>query len=199
LSPSERFLEVGKVKDAHGIKGELFLVLFSGEAAWLDQLKDVRLVSLEKKEVRNLTVKSVRPHKNGLILKSHEILNRNDAEGLKGFLLEIPETFLVSAPGETMYLQEVLGFRVFTEAQGEVGVVKGFASHAMQDLLVVKTASGDFDIPFVDAFVVEIDHEKKEMHLDLPLGLLGELDGEDEEPDDLSTDSDEESAGNSID
>ena len=30
---TDEFVRVGKVKDAHGIKGELFIILFAGEAA----------------------------------------------------------------------------------------------------------------------------------------------------------------------
>ena len=36
----------------------------------------------------------------------------------------------------------------------------------------------EFEIPFVEPFVDEIDYEAKEIHLDLPEGLLGELEHE---------------------
>jgi 16S rRNA processing protein RimM len=187
---AQEFVRVGKVKDAHGIKGEIFIALFAGEAAWLGKLKEARLVVETESpesaqahpapatEPKVLQVKSVRLHKNGLIIKSPDVTDRNAAEALKGRLLEIPSDFLVSEPGEALYLSEIKGFRVITAHKGEVGTVSGFSSNTAQDLLVVTTPWGEFEIPFVEAFVEDIDFEKKEMHLNLPEGLLGELEGD---------------------
>jgi 16S rRNA processing protein RimM len=172
---------VGKVKDAHGIRGELFIVLFAGETAWLKQLvktEELRLVlesaGPDASAPRILILKSARPHKNGLIVKTDSLKDRNEAEALKGWLLEIPSSFMVSKPGEAMYLREILGFQVSTESQGLIGPIVKFSSNVAQDLLVVQTAKGEFEIPFVDAFVKKLDHKNKTLHMDLPYGLLGE-------------------------
>lgn len=176
---SGKFVQVGRVKDAHGVKGELFIQLFAGEAAWLEKLKEIRLINADAQDsLRVLSAKSVRFHKNGLIAKTEEVRDRNEAESLRGWLFEIPEDFLVSEKGDAIYLREIDGFRVFTQAQGEVGTVAGFGSNGVQDLIVVKTARGDFEIPFVEAFIVKMDDAAREIHLDLPEGLLGEADGD---------------------
>ncbi len=177
---AEDFVRVGKVKDAHGIKGEIFIALFAGEAAWLGKLSEIRLIKEDQPEVaaKTFTVKSVRLHKNGLIAKTNEIKDRNEAESLQGWLMEVPGEFLVSEKGETIYLKEIQGFRVFTKQKGEVGTVENFATNNAQDLLVIQTNWGEFEIPFVEAFVERIEFESKEIHLDLPEGLLGELDGD---------------------
>ncbi|MES2857236.1 MAG: ribosome maturation factor RimM [Bdellovibrionota bacterium] len=174
------FVTVGKMKDAHGIRGELFIVLFAGEAEWLTGLKTIRLIPPEGAtgEMQEFSVKSIRPHKNGMIVKSGDLSDRNQAEALKGKLLEVPESFLISKPGETVFLREVLGFEVSTEDKGVIGKVVEFSSNTAQDLLVVKAKSGTYEIPFVEAFVKNIDYDGKKILLDLPLGLLGELDDE---------------------
>jgi 16S rRNA processing protein RimM len=177
---SDEFVQVGKVKDAHGIRGELFLVLFSGEAEWVDRLEKLRLVPAvgSSEAAKTFTLKSVRAHKNGLIAKTDEIRDRNEAETLKGWLLEIPEEFLVSEPGETIYLREIQNFNVVTKHKGLVGRIVNFASNGLQDLLVVETSWGEFEIPLVDEFVERIDYEARQIHMDIPEGLLGELDGD---------------------
>lgn len=183
MNPSgQEYVRVGKLKDAHGVKGEIFIVLFAGEAAWLDQLKEVRLVAENGEgEAKTFSVKSVRAHKNGLIVKSPDIKDRNQAEALKGLMFEIPAEFLISEPGETIYLKEIEGFRVFTQDKGEIGTIVGFSHNNAQDLLLVKTAWGEFEIPFVEAFVDTLDFDKGELHLVLPLGLLGEAESGDAE------------------
>lgn len=176
--PADEFVRVGKVKDAHGVKGELFIVLFAGEAEWLENLENIRLIPEAGGEAQNFAIKSVRPHKNGLIVKSPDITDRNRAEELRGLMFEIPAEFLTSEPGESIYLKEIEGFQVFTKAKGEIGTIIGFSSNTAQDLLVVKTSWGEFEIPFVEAFVERIEFEAGEIHLDLPEGLLGELEEE---------------------
>ena len=172
---SGKFVRVGKMKDAHGIRGELFIVLFASEAYWLKSLKDIRLVKEDGLAAPIIfEVKSARAHKNGFIVKTTSIKDRNEAETLKGLLLEIPEEFLVSKPGEAIFLREIFGFKVSTVAQGEIGPIVGFSSNVAQDLLVVETAKGQFEIPYVKPFVKKVDYVAKTILLDLPVGLLGE-------------------------
>ncbi len=205
----EAFVRVGKVKDAHGIKGELFVTLFAGEAAWLPQLKELKLVKEDDSLApRTFQIKSVRMHKNGLIAKTIDIADRNEAETLKGWLMEIPSELLVSEKGEEIFLREIRGFKVVTKHKGEVGTVEAFGTNTVQDLLVVRTAHGDFEIPFVEAFVERLDFENKVIYLDIPEGLLGEFDvishdasnGESENntEDDADNDSDDDLDGDDL-
>lgn len=179
ISSLQKFVKVGKIKDAHGIRGELFVVIFAGEASWLPKLKTIHLLpndDASPEQMKTFEVKSARAHKNGLIAKTTSIKDRNEAETLKGWTFVIPEEFLVADKGEQPFLREVEGFQVVTQAQGAVGTVTGFSSNTVQDLLVVKTKDGEFEIPFVEAYVESIDYDAKVLNLDLPLGLLGELD-----------------------
>lgn len=174
---STEYVKVGKVKDAHGIRGELFIVIFAGEAAWLPKLETLKLLPNDEapqESAKVFAVKSVRAHKNGFIAKTTELKTRNDAEALKGWTFEIPKEFFVSTKGESIYLREIEGFRVKTKANGEVGTIRSFSSNGVQDLLVVQTEKGEFEIPFVEAYVVNIDYDTQLIEMDLPLGLLGE-------------------------
>ncbi|MCM2282032.1 MAG: ribosome maturation factor RimM [Bdellovibrionaceae bacterium] len=177
----KEFVTVGRVKDGHGLKGELFITLFAGEAAWLPKLKELRLIPPGDLEgpAKTFPVRHARLHKNGLIVLSPDIRGRNEAESLKGWMLEIPGEFLVSEAGEQIYLAEIENFKVDVEGRGEIGRITGFSSNGIQDLLVVATDKGEFEIPFVDAFVQEIDYENETIRMSLPIGLLGEeQDGE---------------------
>lgn len=175
---SGSFVSVGRVKDAHGIKGELFVVLFSGEAAWLKKLKSLRLKAPSGQRIE-AALTSARLHKNGLIILTPDIVDRNHAETLRGYELEVPESFFVSAPGETLFLREIDGFMIEDLEGQEIGPIVGFSSNGAQDLLIVRTARGDFPIPFVTAFVQEIRHADRKIAMDIPFGLLGEDDSED--------------------
>ncbi len=167
-------LKVGKVKDAHGLKGELYVLLFAKEAPWLKKLKNFHLTKETPTgiiETLIFSLKSAKPHRDGLIVVTGEIKDRTQAEGLKGFAFEIPKEILVSKKGDTPYLIEILGFEVF-DGLRLVGLIQDFSSNNEQDLLVVESAIRFFEIPFVEAFIEKIDYTSKTIIMKLPEGLL---------------------------
>ncbi|HEY8271728.1 MAG TPA: ribosome maturation factor RimM [Pseudobdellovibrionaceae bacterium] len=163
---------VGKVKDAHGLRGELYILVFSGDVSWAKKLKTFELRSPRTGEIASYAVEKMKPFKQGLIVKSPLMMDRNAAEAVKGFEFSIPADIFVSKPGETIFLNEIMDFMVKTAAQENVGLIKGFSSNGVQDLLVVDAAKGRVEIPFVEAFIKKIDFKHHTIVMDLPEGLL---------------------------
>ncbi len=200
------FRVVGRVKDAHGLKGEIWVVLFAGTADWLESMKDEGIYRLSKKEslaglsesdLKQFPIKGARAHKNGVILQSTLVKDRTAAEAFKGYFLTIPADFLVSDEGDSYFLTELEGFRVLEEKR-EIGTIIGFSHNGAQDLLIVSLVKGaregvnakdEIEIPFVEELVPEVDEIEKVIHVDLPnglievqLGLDGETGNEGDEP-----------------
>ncbi len=172
LSNTEpKYLAVGHVKDAQGIKGEIYVRLFAGQADWLARLTEVRLKSRESGEVQIFEIIKKRTHKEGLVILLSGISDRNRAEKLKGLTFEIPENYLESKVGEDIFLHEVLGFQVTDKILGSIGVITGFATNGSQDLLKVDYQGREVLIPFVKAFILNMDFEKCVVDMDLPEGL----------------------------
>lgn len=174
MNPNEVVL-VGRVKDAHGMKGELFITLKAGQADWLKDFKEFQLQSKSKDQSKDFKVIKARVHKNGLIVVAEGIPHRTQAEGFKGWDFLIPKSLIELAPesGE-IYLGQVLGFKVEVKGRGEIGEVTGFRSHSAQDLLVVqaKDSEKEWEIPFVEPFIEKLDFESKKILMELPEGLL---------------------------
>jgi len=163
---------VGKVKDAHGLRGELYIMIFSGDVAWAKKLQKFELRSPKTGETIAFDVEKMKPFKQGLIVKPATMTDRNAAEAVKGHEFYIPADIFVSKPGETIFLNEIIDFMVKNVAQENIGPIKGFSSNGAQDLLVVETAHGKAEIPFVEAFIKKIDFKHKTVVMDLPEGLL---------------------------
>ena len=172
---SDSWLKIGKVKGAHGIKGELYILVFSGQMDWLP---DIEFISLKAQELQvepqvKLPVLDVRPHKKGFIFKTQEITNRTDAEKFVGWELFLPTSFFTTQPEEDhFFLREIEGFRVTDKRLGPVGQVVGFVSHSAQDLIRLKSDEGEFLVPLVKAFILNVDRSQKVLSMDLPEGLL---------------------------
>lgn len=172
---SDDYFLVGKVKDAHGIRGELHLLVFAKQAEWMDELE---AIYLEKENPQTpedqvqLSIKKLRPHKSGYILSTNDIKDRNQAETYKGYRFYIPKQLLVAPEGERPFLIELKGFQVTDPEAVVLGEVVGFSSNGAQDLLIVKNSVGEFEVPYVDAFIVNVDYEGQSLCLDLPEGLI---------------------------
>jgi 16S rRNA processing protein RimM len=174
-APHTMLKPVGRVKDAHSLKGELYVRLFSGSADWLERFRTAYLVSPDSQEVRELEVEHVQPHREGLILKVKDLDDRTPAETLRGYGLEIDSDLLVSEEGEEIFLNEILGFKVIDVTTGIETVIEGFDSNTVQDLLQVKVDGKERLIPFVKDFIEKIDFEARTVRMKLPLGLLNEI------------------------
>ena len=163
---------VGKVKDAHGLRGELYSLGVCGDISWLKKMTNFELRSAKTGEAVVHTAEKVKPFKQGFIIKSPTLNDRNAAEAVKGQEFYIASEIFVSKPGETIYLNEILNFAVKNVEQETIGTIMGFSSNGAQDLLVVNTAKGNAEIPFVEAFIKKIDFKHNVVVMDLPEGIL---------------------------
>ena len=166
---------VGKIQEAHGLKGELFVHLFAKQADWLPDLKEVSVGPNPETPSTIHRVARAKLHSKGLILQLEGFADRTQAETLLKQFVFIEEALLVSRKGQPIYLREILGFTV-SEQGHDIGVIEAFSSNGPQDLLVVrKNASRTIvEIPFVDAFLIEIDFQAKKVLMQLPAGLIDE-------------------------
>lgn len=170
MSENQTWKPIGKVKDAHGLKGELYILIFSGEAAWAKKLKQCRLGG------KIFDIERAKPFKQGLIIKPQTINDRNQSEALKGLEFSIPENLLVSQKGETIYLSEIMGFEVFDQVKS-IGKVIGTSMNGGHDLLLVEMPFGKnqfvtVEIPFVESYIDQLQWEQKRIVMRLPEGLI---------------------------
>jgi len=167
---------VGKVLDAHGIKGDIYALVFSGDASWVAKIKSLNL------DNQTFEVKKIKVFKKGFIATLSQITDRNMAEALKGAEVWIDSFLFVSKDGESLFLSELLNFTLDDKILGKIGSVHSFSTNGLQDLLVISgerssqnsaaTLAVTFEIPFVKEFVIKIDYSDKIIYMNLPEGLL---------------------------
>ncbi len=169
------FFTLGYIKHAHGIRGEVFATFLLNDENLLDLVFEKGISLRKGTQTKHFNVEEMKPHKEGFILALEGIETRNQAELLKGFEWIYPSEYFTSAPGENIYLHEVLGFEVWDKNK-RVGIVKSFASTKFQDLLTVEDEMGiKYEIPLVKNFVKDINFIDKKLVMDLPIGLTHEV------------------------
>jgi 16S rRNA processing protein RimM len=163
---------VGKVIEAHGLRGDLYVFIFSGDTSWAGDLEGVELrLTPESKTGQSFKIIKTKPHKKGLILTLDSLTDRTAAENWEKTFLFVPEDTFVSEEGEVPFLTEFEGFHIFN-GELDLGPIQGFRDNGAYDLFVVKFQGREHEIPFVEAFIVKIDKASKQIRMQLPEGLL---------------------------
>lgn len=157
---------IGKVLDAHGIKGDIYCIVFSGDASWVTKIKEIYL------NENKFVIVRAKPFKKGFIATLAAVTDRNRAEELKGAEVRVASHVFVSQSGEAFYLVELLNYKVKDQLLGDVGKIEAFSSNGIQDLLVISALGKTYEIPFVKDFVTRIDHDNKVIEMSLPAGIL---------------------------
>lgn len=164
----EKWLRVGKIKGAHALKGELWVLLFGKSADWLPRLKRVGLGLGLKGPEEFHEVEFAKVHGEGLRIKLRGIPDRTAAELHLNQYFYISEDLLVSKKGEDIFLAEIQDFEVY-DGEVLIGRIESFSSNGPQDLLCLGRG---IEIPFVKEFIENIDFAAKCIRMKLPEGLL---------------------------
>lgn len=165
---------MGKCVKPHGIKGALHFQLINpqestladGSAIWLYPMAGDS--SLPEAGQRFVLDKITFGHK---VMAYFEGVNgRNEAEALLPFeIFQEREEFPELEPGE-YYLEDLKGFDVIDQKNEQVfGRIQSFYGNGAQEVMVVRPQEGAMvEIPFVEAFIHEVDLEKKKVYVTRP-------------------------------
>ncbi|WP_374721901.1 ribosome maturation factor RimM [Peribacillus tepidiphilus] len=170
----EKWFNVGKIVNTHGIKGEVRVISKTDFAD--ERYKPGNKLFLFRKndtEPLELTVASHRQHKNFDLLTFEGYTNVNQVEPFKEGILKIPESFLTELDEGEYYFHEIIGCSVFTTEGEEIGAIREILTPGANDVWVVKGKNGkEILIPYIDDVVKEIDVENKKILIHPMEGLL---------------------------
>lgn len=167
---------VGRIGRAHGLRGEVRIVVLTDEP-------DRRFTVGARLSVQDLpgapptlTVRSVRPHPD-LLVTFDEVLDRSGAEALRGATLTTQlDPDVVPEEPDAWYDHQLVGLAVLLADGTRIGTVGRVEHGVAQDLLVIDgTHGGRCLVPFVEAIVPTVDLAAGHLVLTPPGGLLDDL------------------------
>lgn len=151
----KQFLEVGKIVNTHGIRGELKVMHYCDSAEFLCEFETVYL-----DEKTPLKVIKTRCHKNAVLMTIEGINDINEAEKYKNKMLYIDRNDAEIDPNQ-VWQEDIKGLKVYDEyLNKEIGYVKDILNMPTYDMFVIKGSQKEHLVPDVDAFIKEIDIEK---------------------------------------
>ncbi|GAA1050130.1 ribosome maturation factor RimM [Arthrobacter russicus] len=163
-------VHVGRIGKPHGIRGEVTVEVLTD--APQDRFAAGAVFATEPTGRGPLTVATARWNKEILLLGFEEVLDRNQAEALRGTRLVFDTDSELETDDDAWYEHELIGLAARIGSE-EVGKVVALTPMPAQDLLVIKTAAGEeVLVPFVTEIVPEVDIEAGFIRLTPPGGLF---------------------------
>ncbi len=170
----EKWFNVGKIVNTHGIKGEVRVISKTDFPEKRYKAGNKLFLFLPKSnEPIELTVKSHRSHKNFdlLVFEGHE--NINLVEKYRDGILKVPESQLGILEEDEFYYHEIIGCLVATTKGEELGKVVEILSPGANDVWVVKSLAGkEILIPYIHDVVKKVDVIEKVILIEPMEGLL---------------------------
>ena len=164
-------LNVGRIGKAHGILGEATIEVRT------DEVEDRFAIGavLETESHGNLTVASARVHNGILLLSFDGVEDRNAIEALRNELLYADVD--IDAPGvdeDDYHVLQLIGCKAYLVDGDEFGEVSEVLNLPGQDVLVIKSESGETLIPFVRQLVPIVDIKARRMTV-IPPVIEGQM------------------------
>lgn len=166
-------LEVGVVAGIHGLRGDLKIrPLPTGHLA-LPGARKVYLINSEGLPVQYEAVRSSQ-HKQNILLRLSGLDNLDAVQPLLGVSVWMAKADLPELDEEQYYWSDLDGLEVVDQQQGLLGRVVGMFATPAHDILEVDGLTGEILIPAIEPFLVQVDRDKGQLHVNLPEGLVPE-------------------------
>ncbi|UII57392.1 ribosome maturation factor RimM [Cytobacillus spongiae] len=170
----ERWFNVGKIVNTHGIKGEVRVVSRTDFAN--ERYKPGNTLYLfmpNASDPISLSVTTHRQHKSFDLLTFEGFSNVNEVEKFKTGVLKIPEEQLGTLEENEYYFHEIIGCEVETVEGELIGKIHEILTPGANDVWVVKGKAGkDLLIPYIEDVVMKVDPKEKKVIIDPMEGLL---------------------------
>ncbi|MFW6289139.1 MAG: ribosome maturation factor RimM [Spirochaetota bacterium] len=156
-------LVIGRVRTAHGVRGELKVESMSGETDHFGSLATVTLVSGDRRH--ELAVEGVRVVHRAVLLKLAGVDSPEDAKRWRGWEIVAPRRYAAPLREGEYYYGDLVGLRVLCDGT-ERGVVADVWEGGETVLLGIELPEGGQRlVPFQAAFVGEVDLEAGALEL----------------------------------
>ena len=167
----KQYLEVGRIINTHGIKGELKLELWCDG---IDYLKQFETLYFDENGKSPVGLLSVRAQKSNAIIRLSGINSIDEAEKYKGTLLYGNRDDAELEDGAN-YIADLIGCYVIdAETEEEYGRVTDVVNYGASDILDVENGGRHFYVPVISDIVKETDTEYQVIRIKAMKGLFDE-------------------------
>ncbi|WP_372658519.1 ribosome maturation factor RimM [Hydrogenophaga sp.] len=179
----EDAIELGRFMDAWGVKGWIKVQPHSADTQALFETTHWHLQPPEEALARGFsaftgcvsaTVAEIKHHADGVVARLEGMSDRSQSESLKGVRIYVPRSAFPAPPEGEYYWVDLLGLEVFNREGHALGVVRDLMPTGPHSVLVLEYTDTQNDkpllaermIPFVDAYVDQVDLKARRITVD---------------------------------
>ncbi len=164
------FLEVGKIINTHGLKGEVKIATWTDYPEDFEEIGKVYIKTKAGNEVLNIL--NVKYQKNNIIVKFKEISDINEAEKYKGLVVLADREDLPELEDGAHYIADLIGLEVVDEDGEVLGKLVDVFNTGANDIYDVKRAGKrNLLLPVIDEVVKNIDLQTGKITVHVMEGL----------------------------
>lgn len=168
-----QYLEVGKIVNTHGVRGEIKVVPLTDDPKRFNKLKFAFIADEVTENMQKYSFESVKYQKNFVILKLKDIDNANEAEKFRNKFIIINREDAVKLPEGSYFVCDLINSEVFDENNNRLGVLVDVLQTGSNDVYVVRDEKKkELLIPALKSVVKEISITDKKIIVELPQGLV---------------------------
>lgn len=168
-----QYLEVGKIVNTHGVRGEIKVVPLTDDPKRFNKLKSAFIADEVTENMQKYSFESVKYQKNFVILKLKNIDNANEAEKFRNKFIIINREDAVKLPEGSYFVCDLINSEVFDENNNRLGVLVDVLQTGSNDVYVVRDEKKkEILIPALKSVVKEISITDKKIIVELPQGLV---------------------------
>lgn len=173
-APEPRFLVIGQVVGAHGVRGELKVQILTDDASRFGLLEQV-FIGLEDEEPVAWSLEGFRLHGGRALLTLRGCSDRNAAMAMRGYLIQVPREDAIPLEEGEYFEHQILGLEVWTAAGEPLGQIVDILYTAANEVYVVQGPNlgrRELLLPAIEDVVLEVDLEAGRLVVELLEGLL---------------------------
>ncbi|NEM91554.1 ribosome maturation factor RimM [Galbitalea soli] len=182
-------MRVGRLVKAHGLKGALKIELYTDDPDRRfvpGAVFSLQVPTSSDWHGKTLELVELRWYNSHAVGFFKDVPDRTVAETLvKAILWVEQDAAELPAEDDAWYDHQLVGLRVLRDGV-DVGLVTQIDHFPAQDLLTVKTESGDVLVPFVKAIVPTVDIKAGTLTVTPPAGLFEQLPDDEDAPADAT-------------
>lgn len=169
--PEFRYIAIGRIVRAHGIRGELSVAVLTDFPERFEITEWVYLG--DEFEAEPYKIKKHRWHKQNILLTLDGVTDRTEAEQLKGLLVQVPIEETMPLTDGDYYLYQIIDLPVVTTQGDTLGIISNVLETKANDVYVVSSeGQKEILLPAIPDVIKEVDLKAGKVVVELLDGLI---------------------------
>ncbi len=162
---------IGKITGTHGVRGQVVILPYSGEAESIISLRSL-YIHTKQGAFAPCEIQRAAAHKKRVLVTLKGFDSINEVLPFVGDELFIDRSQMPPLPEGEFYWCDLLGLTVVTDDGAVLGTLSGILETGSNDVYIVRSGEKEILVPATDDIVRAVDLSVGRMTVTLPDGLL---------------------------